>query len=60
MASNNTQASEAVTQAPAGAEDERLIARFLYDEAEMMDNMQWEDWLDCMHDDVDYLSLIHI
>lgn len=54
MASNNTQASEAVTQVPAGAEDERLIARFLYDEAEMMDNMKWEDWLDCMHDDVDY------
>ena len=43
-----------VTQRPADAEDERLIARFLYDEAEMMDNMQWEDWLDCMHEDVDY------
>ena len=49
-----TTTEQPVTQRPAGAEDERLIARFLYDEAEMMDNMQWEDWLDCMHEDVDY------
>lgn len=49
-----TTTEQPVTQRPADAEDERRIARFLYDEAEMMDNMQWEDWLDCMHEDVDY------
>ena len=38
-----TTTEQPVTQRPADAEDERRIARFLYDEAEMMDNMQWED-----------------
>lgn len=45
--------SEITTQ-PAAAEDERLIARFLYDEAELVDNMRFEDWLECMHEDVSY------
>ncbi|QPK79117.1 aromatic-ring-hydroxylating dioxygenase subunit beta [Corynebacterium lizhenjunii] len=39
---------------PAGLEDTHKISRFLYDEAELVDNMLFEDWLDCMHDDVDY------
>lgn len=43
-----------ITTKPAGAEDERLITRFLYDEAELVDNMQWDEWIDCMHDDVYY------
>lgn len=43
-----------VTEVPASAEDERLITRFLYDEAELVDNMQFEDWIELMHDDVYY------
>lgn len=39
---------------PASLEEERLISRFLYDEAEAVDNMQWDDWLDFMHEDVYY------
>lgn len=38
----------------ATAEEERAITRFLYDEAELVDNMLFEDWLDCMHDDIYY------
>ncbi|GAA1470984.1 aromatic-ring-hydroxylating dioxygenase subunit beta [Corynebacterium felinum] len=36
------------------AHTERAITRFLYDEAELIDNMEWDDWLTCMHDDVYY------
>lgn len=43
-----------VTQAPANAEDERLITRFLYDEAELVDNMKFNEWVECMHEDVYY------
>lgn len=36
------------------AETERAITRFLYDEAELVDNMRWDDWLTCMHPDIYY------
>lgn len=46
--------SIAASLGPASAEEERLITRFLYDEAEAVDNMQWDEWLEFMHDDVYY------
>lgn len=33
---------------------ESAITRFLYNEAELVDNMQWDEWLSCMHEDVYY------
>lgn len=36
------------------AETERAITRFLYDEAELVDNMEWDTWLECMHPDIYY------
>ena len=38
----------------ASLEDERAICRFLYEEAELVDNMWWDEWLDCLHEDIDY------
>ena len=38
----------------ASMEDERAICRFLYEEAELVDNMWWDEWLDCLHEDIDY------
>ncbi|MDT9409588.1 aromatic-ring-hydroxylating dioxygenase subunit beta [Corynebacterium rouxii] len=30
------------------------VTRFLYDEAELVDNMRWDEWVDCLHDDIYY------
>lgn len=48
------EAPSEVVLTPASIEDERQISRFLYDEAEFVDNMEWEDWIDCLHDDIYY------
>ncbi|MEZ2188594.1 3-phenylpropionate/cinnamic acid dioxygenase subunit beta [Corynebacterium sp. CCM 9204] len=39
---------------PVTAGTERAITRFLYDEAELVDNMEWDAWLETMHPDVYY------
>lgn len=36
------------------AETERAITRFLFDEAELIDDMRFTEWLECMHQDVFY------
>lgn len=43
-----------VNRIKVSAEDERDVIRFVYDEAELMDNMEWDDWLDCIHPDIYY------
>lgn len=50
MLSNQTRAEELRVD----AETERAITRFLYDEAELIDNMEWDTWLECMHPDIYY------
>ncbi|AGU14805.1 hypothetical protein CARG_03265 [Corynebacterium argentoratense DSM 44202] len=38
----------------ADAETERALTRFLFDEADLVDNMDWDAWLECMHPDIYY------
>lgn len=33
---------------------ERAITRFLYDEAELIDDLRFVEWLECMHPEVSY------
>ncbi|MDO5700827.1 MAG: 3-phenylpropionate/cinnamic acid dioxygenase subunit beta [Bowdeniella nasicola] len=33
---------------------ERSLARFLYNEAEMVDDLRWDDWLTMLHEDLYY------
>ena len=42
--------NQIVNRIAVSAEEERAITRFLYDEAELIDNMEWDDWLTCLHD----------
>ncbi|WKD60518.1 Biphenyl dioxygenase subunit beta [Corynebacterium ciconiae DSM 44920] len=36
------------------ADTERRLQRFLFDEAELIDNMEWDDWLTCLHPEICY------
>lgn len=46
--------NQIVNRIAVSAEEERAITRFLYDEAELIDNMEWDDWLTCLHPNIYY------
>lgn len=43
---------------PVDAETERSLVRFLYNEAEMVDDMRWDDWLTMLHAELYYWAPI--
>jgi 3-phenylpropionate/cinnamic acid dioxygenase small subunit len=54
MSSDGTMTGQALTRIPSGAPDYWRCVDFLTDEAEALDQNRFEDWLEILHQEIDY------